>query len=1265
MTVAKCCGRTLKTFALALFMMTVAGMAQSLTTGALAGTVTDPSGASIPGAKVTATSITTGAVHSTQSQGNGSYLIPLLEPGQYAITVEKTGFTTAKQAGVGVSTSATNSLNFKLQVGAAATTVEVTGEAPLLQPQNANTTTTLDTKAIENLPNPGGDITMLAQIAPGASMHVQGGGGTAGLSFNGVQGNAVEYTQDGMDVNDPFNNDNNSGASNMLLGQNGVQEVSVNTSSYSVDQGRMSAGQVNYISKPGGNNFHGDLQYQWNGRVLNAYDFFTKSTPVALGGPVPAKPFDNVNNWAAGIGGHIIKNKLFFFVDSEGTRIDLPNVINFTVPTPAFEAYAKQQLALGGYDTTSSLKQGSQFRFLPAETGANAPVGIDESAWQNHIIGLYGNTAPGTRNGSQITQGTARKFGCNLDPQFVTAQNPLGVDPSYNPQVNPTSSSGSNPSPSDTGCVNTGIFTGAASTPEELTSVRLDYNLNQNNTLWGKFLDDRGLQTTGINAVNPIFNEDSNQPQRQGVLDYTHVFTPTLTNDASTGFLWYSAIFNFNTPAAEHAALDGIGQVATPFTGFGSRSFPQGRNVTQYQFIDNLTWTHGNHSFKVGENFRRELVNDHHFAETFASSSVGDFAEFEYAAANSANQNFARTSVEQFKSFSTDLYAGDVWQIRHDLTLTYGIRATHNSNPVDRAPLEGIYQDFTTFAHPNVNNGGNLATPPNSIFTARTALWNSVPFAVWQPRASLAWQPHANTLVKAGFGMFSQVAATSGAETLARNPPFNPTFSAGFARGNLGANGSAAGCTQAGGSNPQCGFLWDPTLPGSAVSAVAAGNAQFQANFTGGASSCALPGVNKLNCVPQAAINAFPLSGLKPPMVYNYSLSVQQQLGRSTAVSVGYVGTRSQHNPYTVDDNGYQVACAGCFAPFQFSPNGSLGAPDARFFGYSQTRYDGYGRYDSMQAAFNQRLFHGLTINLNYTWSHCLDAGSSGRATPYLDGSGLSNFYYDCQHDITHVANANYTYQLPVHASGFVGKLVNSWQVSGATFSQGGEPLFIEDNGGSSMGGLLQQSTGPRAGFVVKGVNPYAKNVYIGNVATGTNNCIAGQNAGPQGCFNVTQPGQVQWLNPLAIESVVDGNTGTCYNPSTNSEQNDAASCQFFGNNGTTLRGPGFQWTNFDVSKTVQVSEKIGLRLDFQAYNLFNHPNFANPDSDTAGNNQVFGNTFAGGRNILDASGASLDPTISGSGAIRQMASPNNGLLGQNGGDSAPRMIAFQAKIVF
>ncbi|MGH9393959.1 MAG: carboxypeptidase regulatory-like domain-containing protein, partial [Terriglobales bacterium] len=277
--------------------------AQSITTGAVSGVIKDASGAAIPGAKVTAINNARGSSHATQTQLNGSYLIPLLEPGQYTITVEKTGFQTAKKSGVGISVSSTSALNLQLQVGSASQTVEVTGEAPLIQPQNANTSTTLDSKAIENLPNPGGDITMLAQIAPGASMMVHGGGGTAGLAINGIQGNAVNYTFDGMDDNDPFNNDNNSGPSNMLLGQNSISEMTVNTNSYSVDQGRMAAGQINYLSKSGSNDWHGNASWQWNGRALNAYDFFVKAQPLTAGQTIQPKPFDNVNNWTASIGG--------------------------------------------------------------------------------------------------------------------------------------------------------------------------------------------------------------------------------------------------------------------------------------------------------------------------------------------------------------------------------------------------------------------------------------------------------------------------------------------------------------------------------------------------------------------------------------------------------------------------------------------------------------------------------------------------------------------------------------------------------------------------------------------------------------------------------------------------------------------------------------------------------------------------------------------------------------------------------------------------
>lgn len=780
--------------------------------------------------------------------------------------------------------------------------------------------------------------------------------------------------------------------------------------------------------------------------------------------------------------------------------------------------------------------------------------------------------------------------------------------------------------------MNNGVFNGTANTPETLTNFRIDYTLNQNNTVWGKFQEDKGLQTTGISPINPVFNENSNQPQNQGVLDWTHVFTPTLTNDASAGFLWYSAIFDFVTPAAEHAALGGLGAISSPFTRLGSTNFPQGRNVTQYQFIDNMTWTHGAHSIKVGENFRRELVNDHGFARSFASSDATSPDEVMFAAASNATQAYPISNVEQFKDFSLDLYAGDTWQISPTLTLTYGLRGTHNSNPIDREPFIANWQDWLSFAHPNLNNGNNLATSPSTYFKASNKLWNSVPYQIWQPRVALAWQPRSNTLVRAGWGMFSQVSAASAADTLARNAPFDPSFSGGFATGNLGAPGSPAGCTTAGGASPQCGFLWDPTQPGSAVAAAVAGNAQFQANFKGAAPSCASTGPS-LNCVPAANIAALPARGLNAAIVYSYNFGVQQQLGRNFSVNVGYVGSHSQHNQYTVNDNGFQNLCANCFAPFAFSPKsaGSTGSYDPRFLNYSMTRYDGFGKYDSLQAGVVERLTRGFTLNFNYTWSHCLTT-----QTPFMDAMGatLRNVYANCTDDITHVANANYTYLLPFHTnSTWWGRLVNGWQVSGATFAEGGTPLFIQasdpNDPRTNLGSHFAQRTGPFYGFVAPGANPYSKDTVVAGV---------------------TVPGTYQWLNPAAIISPFDDSTGQCFNFAAKTEGLDPTTCQFPGNYGTTLRGPGFQWTNFDVGKSIQLKESVNLRLDFQAYNLFNHPNFANPD--TTGN-------------VPTIAGLTSGTIGNGNDSINSLTAPNNGLLGQNGGDGAPRMLAFQAKIVF
>ncbi|MGH9480121.1 MAG: hypothetical protein ACRD1A_12880, partial [Terriglobales bacterium] len=265
----------------------------------------------------------------------------------------------------------------------------------------------------------------------------------------------------------------------------------------------------------------------------------------------------------------------------------------------------------------------------------------------------------------------------------------------------------------------------------------------------------------------------------------------------------------------------------------------------------------------------------------------------------------------------------------------------------------------------------------------------------------------------------------------------------------------------------------------------------------------------------------------------------------------------------------------------------------------------------------------------NYTWGHCLTTG-----TPYYDGPGmagdLQNTYVNCGNDIRQVANASYTYKLPLHSgNGFIGGIINNWQISGATFSEGGTPLFLSPDGGSSFGGVTVQATGPSRGYVAAGVDPYSKN---------------------QAIPGLTSPGNVQWLNPSALLTTYDPNTGNCFVPGTQTELDASASastivsdCQFGPNNGTALRGPTFQWTNLDVAKTIQMTERIGLRLDFQGYNVFNHPNFSNPDT--------------------TAAAGTVD--LAGSDAINSMAAPNNGLLGQNGGDSAPRMLAFQAKIIF
>ena len=193
-------------------------------------------------------------------------------------------------------------------------------------------------------------MTYPLQFAAGALMNTAGSGndfvgGTNGygnVQFNGLPSLANGYIVDGLETNDPLTNLNSGLSTNLVLGLNSIAEVTVNTLSYAVDQGRYGASQVNYITKSGTNQFHGNLYELWNGSRFNAADFFTNSTPGSH------KPRSTVNHFGGSLGGPILHNKLFFFFDSEWVRIALPIVSATTVPTPAFQSYVLQQLPLGG-----------------------------------------------------------------------------------------------------------------------------------------------------------------------------------------------------------------------------------------------------------------------------------------------------------------------------------------------------------------------------------------------------------------------------------------------------------------------------------------------------------------------------------------------------------------------------------------------------------------------------------------------------------------------------------------------------------------------------------------------------------------------------------------------------------------------------------------------------------------------------------------------------------------------------------------------------
>lgn len=318
-----------KSFTVSILVIFAAhAMAQSSTTGLVTGVVTDSTGNVISGAQVTLTDIATSTAQQQITTPQGSYRFAFVPPASYTVTVKVAGFETvsrAVQVNVGVGVTA----NFTLAVAKTSTTVILNGAIPTIDLQDADVSSDFSRKQIQLMPNSGADITVLGETAPGAVTDTTNGKGS--YSFYGLGGTANMFQVNGMDDTQMYNNRNESGATDLTLGVNEIETATVITNAYSGQYGRVAGSQIEYVTRSGTNAWHGDLLYDWNGRALNANNFFNNRAGIP-------RSFDNANQAAGSASGPIIRNRTFFFVDYTDMRIVLPTSSQVIIPSPQFEA---------------------------------------------------------------------------------------------------------------------------------------------------------------------------------------------------------------------------------------------------------------------------------------------------------------------------------------------------------------------------------------------------------------------------------------------------------------------------------------------------------------------------------------------------------------------------------------------------------------------------------------------------------------------------------------------------------------------------------------------------------------------------------------------------------------------------------------------------------------------------------------------------------------------------------------------------------------
>ncbi len=1109
--------------------------AQTTTSGGLTGVVTDPSHAVVPDAMVEIKDAAKGTAQSTKTNREGVYHFFFLAPSRYTLTVTHAGFRKVSRT-VSVLLGPPGTVNVTLEIATGSIAIKVTGEVPLLQAENGDVSTTMNEKQVSEVPDPGNDLTYVAQTAPGAIMNTDtinnGNNYLGNVSILGMPGTSNLFTLNGMNNNNIQVNTNNSGALGMMLGQNEVQEASIVSSGYSAQFGGAAGSNINFLTKSGGNKFHGNAAYYWNGSVLNANDWIDN----AEGSP---RPFEIANQWAGSFGGPIIKDKLFFFFDTEGMHLVLPSPTYVVLPSAAFESATMTNI-----------------------DSIFGPTSASHEFYQQ-IFNVYNNT-PGA---STAIPGNFNlgDTGCGgwTGPQGLGTKEDCAVHFFEN------------------------LFHPAS---ESMLSGRVDWNMGTNDRAFLLVQYDHSQRAVNLDPISSAFNAYTNQPWWQAQLSETHAISATAANQ----FLLAGSYIDQTTSVANPAQTQAVFPTVLTWTNVGNGfsilggadyyyAMPAGSKTASYQISDDLVKIRGKHKLGVGISFLRTYFT----ANGYDWDGIGQLIPqtidaFFYGGVDPSNKSQDYTTLNQtfplvkwnrFNFYSLGLYGQDEWHARANLTFTFALRADHQSNPT----CESLCFARLTGPFDSVSHDPNQPYNQAILVNQKQAFLNADSI-VWSPRFSFAWQPRGvshNSVLRGGIGVFYDPVPGNIGQGLVYNSPLWNNF-------NVTGYNLAPGETNS---------LWQNAT---------ASNTAFVNGFASGQTLAQIQAADPSFAPPYFGN---PPNTLHSPQYQKWSLQAQQNVGSSTSLTIGYFGNHGIHefvDNLNANAHGFGSYPAGpCGSPPVAPCYDSRFAQFAQYQSNAISNYNGV--VASFEQRFT-RWGSGM-LRVNYTYGHAIDEVSNGGLGFFTfggsinpqDANNLRGSYGAADYDVRHSMNGNYIWEVPfkealrAHGPEW---LVKGWQVSGTVFARTGLPYTAIDF--AEMNYLAPDDIfGPIYSVPVAPLGPTGPCGKGAAAPAAPVPCLPSQ-------FSVQTDGSTT-PNPKALfvqtgcetgfnTGNLPGPDGPCSGPSVT-----------FAQGRNRFRGPGYVTTDLAIMKSTNLPhlENGVFTIGFQFFNLFNHANFGFPDTGT------------------------------------------------------------------